>query len=80
MTLLILESSALTGTSDERQSLNEKIYCSCNEFFAINQQKQSEKQKQKLKEKHLLALLEARKARLMKVEPSLAEAHVIILM
>ena len=39
-----------------------------------------EARKARLMKVELLALMEARKARLMKVEPSLAEAHVIILM
>lgn len=67
----------MIGTSDERQSLSKEIYRSFNESYVIDQQKQSEKEKEELKEKHLLALMEARKARL-EVEPSLAEAHVII--
>ena len=67
----------MIGTSDERQSLSEEIYSSYNESYAIDQKKQCEKEKEELKEKHLLALMEARKARL-EVEPSLAEAHVII--
>ena len=65
----------MIGTSDERQSLSEEIYCSYNESYAIDQKKL--RKKEELKEKHLLALMEARKARL-EVEPSLAEAHVII--
>ena len=75
-TIFALESSTLTGTSDERKSLHEEIYRSYSESYTTDQKTVWE-EKEELIEKHLVAFEEPKKASL-EVEPNLAEVHIII--
>ena len=67
----------MIGTSDERLSLSKEINRAYEKSLEADEKKKAEKERQKQIEKHLLELMEERKARVV-AEPSLVEPHVTI--
>ena len=65
----------MIGTSDERLSLSKEINRAYEISLEANEKKKKEKERQKQIKKHLLELMEERKARVV-AEASLVEPHV----